>query len=563
MDNPISFQRVKEEAHRLFTDFPMPCFFAFALAVALIYMIIAENMDGAVIYYFTAAYLLSLMLKLWGYETRNRSKFLTISIAAHAILLVDATVLFLRDSNDFETSTFIAHSAVYLALALGICFLPFIREKDDIPSWNFVRSLIFSAVISFVTGGIMAAGFALLLWGVGEIFGINIESKCYAIVVTLFLQLLPMSLFLSRIPKDEERHNHQPFVSGFLNGITRYLFIPLICCYIVVLYVHLFIILFTWSLPNGTVSLLVTAMMCGTITIEFLLYPTIQSGAAKRFETLIVRWLPVIALPLVALMTVGIVRRFDDYGVTANRLYMLTLNIWFYGVCIGLFLTRARRIHWVSLSFCALLLLTSAHPFNYYELVRMSMTVKVQKIIEKYPPAQLPIKGKDKLKKWLETLPKDEQASTYSLMSYLVRNYSHKYSDTWVKGVYFYNYDNDFADVKYTREVLFEPMYEYDESIVPIPDGYSRMQHLYRNESIPLEQAIKGDSIILPAKYIGDSLKSDFIISRQALKSHQKSHKTPLFINTAGTAAILPHQLHIEADSTDIHISGSYYLFLK
>ena len=43
---------------------------------------------------------------------------------------------------------------------------------------------------------------------------------------------------------------------------------------------------------------------------------------------------------LLVLMTIGIARRLNDYGITLNRLYLLTLNIWymsiytrFYGFC--------------------------------------------------------------------------------------------------------------------------------------------------------------------------------------------------------------------------------------
>ena len=100
MDNPISFQRVKAEAHRLFTDFPMPCFFAFALAVALIYMIIAENMDGAVIYYFTAAYLLlSAAAEVLGLEEFDEAVF---SEVVEGITAAEGNTLIFRFTDGTE-----------------------------------------------------------------------------------------------------------------------------------------------------------------------------------------------------------------------------------------------------------------------------------------------------------------------------------------------------------------------------------------------------------------------------------------------------------------------------
>ena len=567
MSNPISIQNLREKTLKMVTEFPLPCIFAVLLAGSLITMVITEEYDGAVLYYFTAAYLLSLMLKLWTDVVTNKRMAFVVSIAAHAVLLVDAIVLFLRDSGDIEISTYIAHSAVYLALVLGIFFLPFVREKNDIASWNFVRSLITSTTVSFIIGGIMTVGLVLLIMGIGQIFNIEIDEKVYLTVGVLFMQLLPMLLLLSRIPMGEERHDRNPFVSVFLNGTTRYLFIPLTCLYILVLYVHLVGILVTWELPTGAVSMLVTTMMCGIILVEFLLYPTIQSGAAKRFETLIVKWIPIVALPLVLLMTVGIVRRFGDYGVTANRLYMLTLNLWFYIVCIGLFLTRARRIHWVSLSFCALLLLTSAHPFNYFELVRKSMTAKIQALIDKYPPSVMPMNVNDEVEQWISTLPEDQRSTTYSQLCYLLHYYNRDNIKDWVKDTYLYReYDNEINgdDSSWHVELLFD--YELEDSAeVTVPAGYSHVYYKCINGYTPVAESIEGDSITLSVNNIMGHYTAEFLLSRKALKAYGKSGEQPLFLDTTGTIAMRPDHLtlEIEPKSTNLHYDGECYFFTE
>ena len=94
--------------------------------------------------------------------------------------------------------------------------------------------------------------------------------------------------------------------------------------------------LVSWELPTGWVSWLIVALMTVCIAIQFGLYPA-RLENNKRFDNWIARWMPVLILPLLLLMTIGIVRRFNDYGITVNRLYLATLNGWFYFVCIGLF----------------------------------------------------------------------------------------------------------------------------------------------------------------------------------------------------------------------------------
>lgn len=108
------------------------------------------------------------------------------------------------------------------------------------------------------------------------------------------------------------------------------------------LYIYATRILISWELPIGWVSWLIVALMTVCIAVQFGLYPT-RFKEGKRFDNWITRWMPVLILPLLLLMTIGIIRRFNDYGITINRLYLATLNGWFYIVCIGLFVIKARR----------------------------------------------------------------------------------------------------------------------------------------------------------------------------------------------------------------------------
>ncbi|HBB07673.1 MAG TPA: DUF4153 domain-containing protein, partial [Bacteroides sp.] len=63
---------------------------------------------------------------------------------------------------------------------------------------------------------------------------------------------------------------------------------------------------------------LVVTLMTGCIAIEFALYPA-RVKYGHRKDRLIARLLPALALPLLLLMSIGIARRFMDYGITINR----------------------------------------------------------------------------------------------------------------------------------------------------------------------------------------------------------------------------------------------------
>ena len=247
--------------------------------------------------------------------------------------------------------------------------LAFRHSKDDREFWRLIMGAIIAAVVAGIGAGIFFGGLQLLLIGVETLFGISFYSEitldiiivCYMFICpVVWLQMLP-----SLTPNDERTIK----MPRFLGGLLHFLFMPLVGAYLITLYVYLFKIVFTWELPEGMVSYLVTALMAGTIAILFCLYPT-RFEEGHRFDKLVARWLPILTLPLLILMTVGIVKRFSDYGVTMPRLYVLTFNLWCYGVCLWLVKCKGSRVIWIPVSFATILLLTSVGPQNYSNLAK-------------------------------------------------------------------------------------------------------------------------------------------------------------------------------------------------
>ncbi len=187
--------------------------------------------------------------------------------------------------------------------------------------------------------------------------------------------------------------------------------------YLLVLYIYATRILISWELPTGWVSWLVVALMAGCIAIEFGLYPS-RVSESKRINEWIARWLPALVLPLLILMTVGIIRRFNDYGVTINRLYLITLNIWCYIVCFGLVLTRARRISWIPISFSIIFLLTSVLPVNYASITRNVMRRSIEKELARSGKTDLPL-SRNQYDNWLDSLPAKTALQVNDRLRYL------------------------------------------------------------------------------------------------------------------------------------------------
>lgn len=328
-----AFHTVTEAFQNCLKRFPVTVAFIFAFTAYLIHLTSIswtgeERLLFITGYYLSVGILLSLTLHLWSEEVKSRMWKTGIQLAAHALLIADAFLLYRylgTESSWIEIG--IAHTAAILTIGLSTFFL------------------------------------------------------------------------------------------SFLNGIIHYLFLPLTAGYLTVLYMYAARILVSWELPTGWVSWLIVALMTVCIAIQFGLYPA-RLENNKRFDNWIARWMPVLILPLLLLMTIGIVRRFNDYGITVNRLYLATLNGWFYFVCIGLFAIKARRINWIPISFAIIFLLTSALPVNYAGITKNVILNEIKAEMQRSCRAKAPL-SLQQYEEWMYSLPEKQAIRINSKFRYL------------------------------------------------------------------------------------------------------------------------------------------------
>lgn len=510
--------------------FPVSVSFVTALSLFLVFNIIDEgdflkdSFIDAVSYYLSIGFLLSLTLHLWQEEGRERRTVLIVNTVAHLALLADSIYIYylLEDKSNFHADVWVAHISIIFSLLLSQFFLPFLKEKDNVASWNFTMRLIVNAIICYVIGGIMWGGLSLLLASFNTLFGIDFYDKWYLVIGVLTGVLLSSWLFLGRIPNGKDKHDRTPVNSDFLNAVMRFLFLPLVGLYTIVLYIYAIQILVKWELPNGWVSWLVATSMAGLIIIEFGLYP-VRKAQGRKADHLIARYLPVIILPLLLLMTVGIIRRFNDYGATINRLYLITLNLWFYFVCITLFLTKARRINWITISFALLFMLTSAFPINYYSITRYCMDSHIAKTLK---GKHLPLTPKQ-YEALLLALPEKEATALNEQFKYLADTYGYQHTDKYVKS------HNNFS-FYFFEDIRFEGADTIDLYIsqscskyaMDIPKGYNRMVQVYT----PPTYYKKGQHLVKVVPTLGEETFDTVFVNLDTLRSYKNAMSQPLML---------------------------------
>ena len=327
-----------------------------------------QRFEFFIAYYFPAAALLITAFTL--YREANPARPLNRLVAPVTSVLWLAFCIIMTVSMPISRADGIMLGTLIVAIIITTATLAFRHSKDDREFWRLIMGAIIAAVVAGIGAGIFFGGLQLLLIGVETLFGISFYSEItldIIIVCSMFICPVVWLQMLPSLTPNDERTIKMP---RFLGGLLHFLFMPLVGAYLITLYIYLLKIIFIWELPEGMVSYLVTALMAGTIAILFCLYPT-RFEEGHRFDKLVARWLPILTLPLLILMTVGIVKRFSDYGVTMPRLYVLTFNLWCYGVCLWLLRCKGSRVIWIPVSFATILLLTSVGPQNYSNLAKV------------------------------------------------------------------------------------------------------------------------------------------------------------------------------------------------
>lgn len=558
----LSLQNIWQSIQRVVVRFPVAVGFLASLTILLSYILTNTETEHSrhllcLIVFLFGGVFISICTSLWGEEqTDNRKRW----IAETASLTVYAVYCILLFHTDIIPDTgllsfYLGNMAWIAAVLILIPFGSFLREKDDLKSWHFMLSLITSLVISGIIAGVMTGGLEGLVFGTAALFDFEPNEKLCIIILIVCSVMLWGMLFLALVPQAERKHNNSTDTPSFLTKSVSWLLLPLLGCYILVLYAYGINILVHWELPKGMISWLVSAVMAGYVFCYILLYPQVTNKRLWQSKMLTF-WLPISILPLLVLMTVGVIRRFMDYGVTAPRLYLLTLLLWFYAICIAMLVMPRKRFSWIFLSLEALFLLSSGHPFNYYRICRPILAAKIDRTIaDKGLEVPLNLYSLDEN----PALTPEEADDLWHELIRMKTDYGDKFARRWIDEYI----PDDISEDSVACTEIWQIHYNNNRNEYLCPQGYPRYQRIdrsftYSTDTFPERELSNG---ILPVVY-----EKDVVLQFDtAAICHASDHAESIIIYSADKhAAFVPTSIAITAFSDhqiDLHYSG--FLFLK
>lgn len=370
--------------------FPLTVLFALALTVCAIilehkgYNGVSDEWRFFMIWYPATGIALSLSLSLWLEEHSGKIGYILAAAVIHAIWIA-VSVMLMRNYKmlGYAPYSYII-AALITALTLSMLILSFFRDKNDVPFWNFSLRSIGAVVTGFVVSGIVCGGLELLTVAIDKLFGIFVSSHWYSNIAIICFCLLAPILCIQAIPCGAHKHDYESVYMPRLieNAVTK-LFTPIAVAYFITLYCYAAKILFTWQLPDGWVSWLVTASMAAMVILLIMVYPyrdkayNSDSKWNRTAVRLITDRMPLLMLPLLLLMSIGIARRISDYGITILRIYLVAFNLWCYVVCIILIIRRNAGIMWIPLSLVLTFAVLTLLPVNVSGYVKKNLTAQV------------------------------------------------------------------------------------------------------------------------------------------------------------------------------------------
>ena len=208
------------------------------------------------------------------------------------------------------------------------------------------------------------------------------------------------------------------------------------------------------------------------------------------------------------MMSVGIGRRFSDYGVTIQRLYLLLFNLWCYAVCIGLIVCRSRKVMWVAWSFVAILLLVSVFPVNVSSYTHNHLQKQVRELLAKHNITKFPINSKT-YTTLLKQVGYQQAKSLAGKLNYLNSTYDSQAIEDIIKPRYLltdYQVEEMYGHpISHTSSksipdnTLISDEHE-EEILLPIPPGYRYFQNI--DQYTPQKDAkVEGDKLLVTMKY--------------------------------------------------------------
>lgn len=259
---------------------------------------------------------------------------------------------------------------VYFGSAVSVASFAVAQLFGKRNAWTVFGRIFLAAVfVGFVSFAVFLGSMLCIAAYDGLIA--KVSRRVWGDLYILIWCFLAPVFMAAMLPKDNEPTEHPKAFT-----VLFWFLVPIGMALLAILYAYIAKIVFTWSMPSGTMNWFASCAVGGYL----ILWLSLRCSRVRLFAFL-ARWGWAALLPVVATQIVGIVIRYNAYGLTAPRMAgMATLAIGIYALALAA-LDRSARSAFIVLAFAGLVFTVS--PLNILDVPIMQQTARLRAALER------------------------------------------------------------------------------------------------------------------------------------------------------------------------------------
>ncbi|NNE75687.1 MAG: DUF4153 domain-containing protein [Pricia sp.] len=375
--NFLSFPELTDKAQNAFKRFPLTLLWALIGTLSFMYFIhedeklFEEQLGICLMFILGISWLMGTQFLIEQLGRPKKGMFLKLIVVG--LLLAFYWHLPEGTKIDDTPAFFIRFFLYFIAGHLFVLFAPFLLKWHKVAYWNYLKSTAMALSRSAFFSGVLFLGLVLTLAAIDALFEVNIPGQRYGQLFIFCVGVVNTWIYLSDFPLEIHQNTSIHFQKA-LEVLVKYILIPLVILYVLILYVYGLKIVLQWELPQGRVSYLITALAFLGFIVQVIINPvqkTLASWAINRFHP----WFYILLLPPTVLLFVAIFRRIADYGITEKRYFVMVLAFWIAAMTLYLLFTKKKNLIVLPISLFALTLLSS---FGFWGVLPVSINSQLR-----------------------------------------------------------------------------------------------------------------------------------------------------------------------------------------
>ncbi|MSM40665.1 MAG: DUF4153 domain-containing protein [Geobacter sp.] len=272
------------------------------------------------------------------------------------------------------------HSLWTIAAFLVILLFPFYKRAEEEEFWHFNATLVYAFAIAVISAFALFSGISAALAGVNYLLGVKVPGEAYLRLWIVMAGFVAVLIFLSAIPTDIWQISQRVAQSKIFERFIRFILVPLVALYLVILYIYTGRIVIQGSWPKGGVAGFILGFSSVGIVTYLLSYGV--TATENRLQSLFRKLFFPLVLPLTPMLFLSVWRRVTEYGVTETRYFGILSAFWLAAVSLYFIVSRRKDLRIVPASLCLIIILVSFGPWGALSTSARSQTGRLQRLLQ-------------------------------------------------------------------------------------------------------------------------------------------------------------------------------------